>query len=113
MARRSRVVALLGLAFAVVGGVGAITVPISDMLSYVLGVGAVLAFFGIRLLGFGWHDESSRFFDFWGGMTETTDQLLERYRRPGTNPILPPGGHDEVRLSDVEPLFRGHPVGRG
>jgi len=106
-------VALLGLAFAVVVGVGAVTVPIGDLLSYVLGFGAVFAFFGLRLLGFGWHDESSRFFDFWGGMAETTDQLLERYRRPGANPILPPGGHDNVRLPDIEPLYHGRPVGRG
>jgi ABC-type antimicrobial peptide transport system permease subunit len=104
--------AMLVAGIALVAMASAAAVPlVNDLLSYVIGFGVVVMFLGIRLLAYRWHDEADRDFDFWGGMSETSKQLLERYARPGANPIVAPGRRPPS-LPDADPTYLGHPIGR-
>ena len=103
-------IVLLGLLIVVAAANVAV---LRDALAVLIAVGGVAGFFGLRLVAYRLRRPEDREFDFWGGMTETMDQLLARYRRPGGNPILPPDVSTATVLPDAVPTYEGHPVGEG
>ncbi len=84
-----------------------------DMLALLITAVLVAAFLGLRLVAIWFRDSEEGAFESWGGMSETLDAVLARYRRPGGNPIMPSGvSRRPGQLPDADPTYRGHPVGR-
>ena len=112
---RTRARFLLAIAAVVALVVIAMTAPfVRDALAALVAVALVGTFLGLRLLANRFSHPQDHEFDLWGGMTETTDEIVARHRRPGGNPSLPPEAPPGVGgLPDAPPSYQGHPLGDG
>ena len=111
-AGRARQLLAITAAAAVLIVVAANVPSVRDALAAAVALGLVVLFFGIRVVANWLRHPDDREYELWGGMTETTDEVVARHKRPGGNPALPDGPPGLTGPPDAAPSFQGHPLGR-